>query len=116
MATIIAEFILYRILLNIIALIALGVPVLGVGLIFAFAKVNGLPFHYIVLNMIQTFRKPMLRVWDKTVDEASLKAQMKKKDVAPPPPPPPVKRPMEQSRLGDIALVVNTGGVYQPEE
>ncbi len=116
LATVLAEFLIYRIFLNIVAIIALGVPVLGIGLIFAFAKVNGLPFHFIILNMIQTFRKPMLRVWDKTIDDSTIKAQMKKNVDKQPPPPPPTKRPLEQSRLGDISLVVNTGGVYQPEE
>ena len=116
LGTILAEFIIYRIFLNIIAVIALGIPALGIGLIFAFAKVNGRPFHYIVLSMIQTLRKPGLRVWDKTIDTGTLKAQMKKREVKQEAPVIPTKRPIERSRLSDIAMVVNTGGDYKPEE
>ncbi|MBT4857168.1 PrgI family protein [Candidatus Uhrbacteria bacterium] len=116
LATVLAEFLIYRIFLSIIAIIALGVPVLAGGIIIAFVKVNGRPVHYIALNMIQTFRKPMLRVWDKTVDTRTLKAQLREKVVKQPAPVIPKKRLIEKSRLGDIALVVNTGGVYHPDE
>ena len=116
LATVLAEFIIYRLFLNILAVVAFGIPTLGVGLIFAFAKVNGRPFHYIALSMIQTLRKPSLRVWDKTVDDTTLKAQLKHGAAKQPPPVIPSKRPLERSRLADIALVVNTGGGYQPEE
>ena len=116
LGTILAEFIIYRIFLNIIAVIALGIPALGIGLIFAFAKVNGRPFHHIVLSMMQRLLKPGLRVWDKTIDTGTLKAQMKKREVKQEAPVIPTKRPIERSRLSDIAMVVNTGGDYKPEE
>ena len=31
----------------------------------AFVKVNGRPIHYFLLNIIQTSRRPRLRVWQK---------------------------------------------------
>lgn len=116
LATVLVEFLIYRIFLNVIVVIALGIPALGLGIIFAFAKVNGQPFHYIILSMIQTFRRPMLRVWDKTISDSVLKQRLKKGEEAPPPPPPPKKRQLEESRLSELSLVVNTGGSYDADE
>ena len=86
----------------------------GVACIIAFLKINGQPFHYFVLNLIQTFKKPRLRVWDKELTDAELK-----KIIQTPPPPPPkervLKRRVSSSKLSELTLVVNTGGVYNPE-
>jgi hypothetical protein len=82
--------------------------------IFAFLRVNGQPFHIFLLNLIQTFRRPGLRVWDKALNTGELLAIIK----APPPPPPPQrirKAPLAETRLAELSLVVNTGGVYNPE-
>ncbi|HSD12921.1 MAG TPA: PrgI family protein, partial [Patescibacteria group bacterium] len=62
----------------------IGISTLIVGGIFAFFRVNGQPFHYFLLNMVQTFRRPSLRVWDKEYTDAELMDIIKK----PPPPPP----------------------------
>ena len=115
LATILAEFVIYRIFLSIIPILLFGLPTLAIGVIFAFAKVNGQPFHYIALNMVQTFRRPRLRVWDKRISDAVLRASLKN-DEQPEPPKPPVKPPIEGSRLSDMSLIVNTGGVYQPDK
>ncbi|RMD51919.1 PrgI family protein [Candidatus Parcubacteria bacterium] len=115
LVTLMVEFLIYRIFLNIFVVVGLGVPVLGIGLIFAFAKVNGQPFHFILLSMIQTFRKPFVRVWDKTVDDGQLRESLKKKEPQKKDPEPARKKYIAPSRLSDIALVVNTGGAYNPE-
>lgn len=115
LTTVLADFLVYRLFLNVFAVIALGVPILGIGITFAFAKVNGQAFHYVVLSMIQTLRRPMVRVWDKSLSDAELRAGLKKEEEKPVIETP-KKRPLEQSRLSDIALVVNTGGVYNPEK
>lgn len=115
LAGVVLEFAIYRIFLSLIIQLALGVPVAALAVIFAFFKVNGQPFHFIVLNMLQTMRKPMVRVWDKTVSDGDLRAGLKKEDVTPPLPPV-RKAPLERSRLNELTLVVNTGGVYVPEE
>lgn len=81
----------------------------------AFFKVNGQPFHFFLLNLIQTFRKPQLRVWDKSHTTAELKSIL----TAPPPPPPKkrvVKTAVTTTRLSELSMIVNTGGVYNPEE
>ena len=109
------DFLIFRIISKMIISIPLLVIVLAFGSAFAFAKVNGQPFHYIFLNMIQTFRRPMLRVWDKTMTDAELKEYMKKapeekkKEIIP------KKRALGSSRLSELSLIVNTGGAYHPE-
>lgn len=115
LGTILADFLVYRIFLNVIAVIAIGVPILAIGIIFAFAKVNGQAFHFVVLSMIQTLRRPMIRVWDKRLTDAQLRERFKKEEAAPEVITPKKAHP-EQSRLSEISLVVNTGGVYNPEK
>ena len=115
LVTILAEFIIYSIFLNLLFMILFGVPVLAFGIIFAFARVNGQPFHYIVLNMVQTLRRPGLRVWDKTLTDSEVKSRIKKpvEEVVVVVP---QKRSLERSKLSELSLVINTGGVYQPED
>ncbi len=115
LGVLLVEFVIYRIFLNILFVLALGVPVLAIGLAFAFAKVNGQPFHFIVLNFIQTFRKPHLRIWDKTLSDADIRTFLQKpeEEILVPKV---RKAPLERSRLNELTLVVNTGGVYQSDE
>lgn len=115
LAVLLAEFVVYRVFLSLLFQLALGVPILAAGLTFAFFRVNGQPFHFIALNMVQSFRKPMLRVWDKSLSDGDLRVYLKKDD-APPPPPPARKSPIEHGRLSELTMVVNTGGVYTPDD
>lgn len=91
------------------------VPELIIAFVFAFAKVNGQPFHYIALNMVQTLRRPSIRVWDKKLSDSDLRFFLTK---APPAPPPAFqgKPPLAASRLAELTLVVDTGGVYQHDK
>ncbi|HBR80658.1 MAG: hypothetical protein UX09_C0010G0005 [Candidatus Uhrbacteria bacterium GW2011_GWE2_45_35] len=105
---------LYK-MLRMVPFLIIGVPFLSVMVIFAFAKINGMPFHFFLLNLVQTLRKPRLRVWDKKLFNSELKQYM----VAPPPPPPaPAQRkpPPSGSHLQELTLLVNTGGAYKPED
>ena len=87
----------------------------GVAGVIAFIKINGMPFHFFLLNVGQTFRRPYLRVWNKDLDNAEIKALTK---VVPPPPPRVriIKEPLASTRLAELTLIVNTGGMYNPEE
>lgn len=85
------------------------------GLAFAFAKVNGQAFHYIVLNMIQTFRRPMIRVWDKSMTDAELKDRMKPREDGEKVMERVASKPLQGSRLAELSLLVDTGGAYEPE-
>ncbi len=115
LAVLLLEFVIWRLFLNIFAVLGLGIPVLAIGTTFAFAKINGQPFHFIALNVMQTLRRPSRRVWDKTLSDVDLRVLMKKEEA-----PPAVirnrKAPLEASRLSELTLVVNTGGVYQGDE
>ncbi|MEK7452593.1 MAG: PrgI family protein [Patescibacteria group bacterium] len=108
------DFLAFK-LLPFVPFLIIAIPFLICGGIIAFTRINGQPFHFFILNIIQTFKKPRLRVWDKTVSDAMLRDYMKI-DI----PPPTVKFVRKNyagtSRLQEISLVVNTGGVYKPEE
>lgn len=108
------DFALFK-LLGFVPFLLTAIPILIIAATFAFAKVNGQVFHYFVLNLIQTAKKPKLRVWNKVYTDAQLQAYIKEVNVELPPPIP-HKPPMSSSRLNELSLVVNTGGVYKPEE
>lgn len=92
----------------------IGVILFGIGGTLAFLRINGQPFHFFLLNLMQTWRSPNLQIWDKEVSNAVLKEYLK---TGPPPPRPPKprKRALASSRLAEISLIVDTGGVYTPE-
>lgn len=97
--------------LFVIMIVLLG----GLALTFAFVKVNGQTFHYFVLNIIQTTRRPSLRIWNKfhskeelnylrkSVEEEVVREAAQQKSV-------------KRERIHDLALLVNTGGFYKPDE
>ena len=87
----------------------------AIGGVFGFVKVNGQPFHIFFVNVLQTVSRPALRVWDKRPTEAELREWIKP-EVTPPVQVSVHKPHPESSRLRDLTLVVNTGGVYKPEE
>jgi len=104
---------LYK-LLTFTSFLLTGIPLFALGIIVAFAKVNGVPFHYFMLNLLQTLRRPRLRVWDKqkTIEELRTWIRQKPEEV---PLPELRKAPPQGSRLHELSLVVDTGGVYKPE-
>jgi hypothetical protein len=115
LATVLIGFVVYRIFLNFFLVILIDVPLLAAGLAFAFAKVNGQPFHFLVVSMIQTLRRPSRRVWDKSLNDADLRVYLKK-EVVEAPVARVQKKPLERSRLSELTLVVNTGGVYEGDD
>ncbi|MBI5230244.1 MAG: PrgI family protein [Candidatus Magasanikbacteria bacterium] len=88
----------------------------GFGLVLAFVKINGQPFHYFLLNIAQTLRRPALRVWDKTASDQELKLAMQLGSVLTAQVVKAEKKEFTRSRLADLSLVVNTGGMYKPDE
>lgn len=86
----------------------------GSALTIAFVKVNGQTFHFFVLNIFQTLRRPSLRIWNKNLTKAELKESLLASKVEV------VEKSAEvphlsYSRLRDLSLIVNTGGYYKPE-
>lgn len=86
----------------------------GLALITAFVKVNGQPFHYVILNMIQTLRRPSLRIWNKIFDKKDLTRYRQESKVVVMEKIKTVPK-LSYSRIRDLSLVVNTGGYYKPE-
>ena len=114
MADFFMMFIVYK-LADIALTLLIDLPLLAGGIILAFVKVNGVPFHFFMLNVFQTMKRNPIRVWNKEVSDAELVAltQVEVKIV---PPPIARKEAIQSSRLNQLALVVNTGGVYNPDE
>lgn len=86
----------------------------GLAIIFAFVKVNGQTFHYFLLNILQTTRKPSLRIWRKYYNKEEL--DYLRKQVFEVEAVEEIKIKVKASRIRDLALVVNTGGFYRPED
>lgn len=109
-----AIFIEYRIF-QLPVFIFLAIITIAIVGVFGFLKINGQPFHLFFVNVLQTVSRPRLRVWHKELTEAELRVLIVK---------PPevaaittaVKSRPESTRLRDLALTVNTGGVYNPDE
>lgn len=80
----------------------------------AFAKVNGRPFHYFFLNIIETLKKPKLRVWDKTLSSKEVREMLQKPSKVVVTREIPAKKLISSSHLEELALSVNTGGIYKP--
>lgn len=95
--------------------LTVAIPLLIFAGTLAFYRVNGQAFHYFILNFIQTLKKPKLRVWGKVYTDAQLKEYIHQ--TSPQPPAPFVRKAqLSTSRLNELALVVNTGGVYKPDD
>lgn len=89
-----------------------AIIILAVGGSFAFLKINGTPLHIFLLNFVSRFGKPDLRVWQKEDEVAPLtmKQPQKVQETV-------VSKPRLTARkLSELALVVDTGGMYRGEE
>ncbi|MFA5021205.1 MAG: PrgI family protein [Patescibacteria group bacterium] len=89
-----------------------GLAVLAIALIVAFSKINGQPFHLFLLNFIQTMRNPKLKVWrkDSSVKDLQLKSPVEAKVATVR-----FRKPLSTSKISEIALIIDTGGIYAGE-
>ncbi|BFD24813.1 MAG: PrgI family protein [Candidatus Parcubacteria bacterium] len=97
-------------LLDFAAFIFAALLILGLSAVLAFVKINGRPFHFFLLNLLQTFRRPKLRVWNNRYGHPAdtdriptLKFDNAKN----------AKEYFERSRLAELALIVDTQGEYR---
>lgn len=101
-----ADFMLFIFLLAIIG---------GMSLILAFVKINGQAFHYFILNIVQTARRPGLRIWNKKHNKDELKYYINLNEIEE------VEEQIKKvprlsyNRIRDLSLIVNTGGYYKPD-
>jgi hypothetical protein len=83
----------------------------ALGGIVSFLRINGRPFHYFILNVVQTLKKPKLRVWNSQAGKEKSKLEtddISIKQAAKIQPKPLYAR----SKLAEMSLIVDTGGVY----
>ena len=89
-----------------------SVFILAASGVFAFLKINGRPFHFFILNLIQTIKRPSLRIWNhKAVSlEKKEEKQIKYENVLPP------DKYFAKKRLAELSLIVDTKGRYKGED
>lgn len=99
-----------------VALFATIATLVGGGaIIFAFVKVNGQVFHYFLLNIVQTMKKPSLRIWSKQHSKKELD-YLRKLTATEEATEEVQKKTVRKRHIRDLSLVVNTGGYYKPED
>ena len=86
----------------------------GAALVLGFIKINGQPFHYFLLNIVQTMRRPSRRIWYKSFTKNELIESIKSGKVEMVEAVKEIPR-MSYNRIRDLSLTVNTGGYYKPE-
>ena len=64
-------FIIFK-LADIVLFIFLAVLLGGLALVVAFVRINGQSFHYFLLNIVQTIRRPSRRLWYKSYTKVEL--------------------------------------------
>lgn len=85
----------------------------GIAILFAFVKVNGQQFHYFILNVLGTMRRPGLRIWRKEYNKKELD-YLRKRTFEQQAEEEPIRKPVKQQHIQDLSLIVNTGGYYRP--
>ena len=89
--------------------------VVAIVLLFGFLKINGAFFHEFLLNLLTTWKKPGLRVWNKKLSDDEVRALLK--DPVQEKTKPAVKRKelISGSRLAELSLIIDTRGEYKGE-
>ena len=108
-------FIFYK-LFDFSLFVVAGLLVFGLTVLFAFVKINGQPFHNFLLNFITTLKNPKLKIWRKTVSDQEIKASLKKPLELLITAPKIKRQAFDASNLSELALIVDTGGVYRAED
>ena len=92
--------------------IFVGLSIIIVTGVIAFVKINGRPFHFFVLNFLETMKKPNLRIWNHK-NESKDKQEVQDVSMVKDEYVPQYKSALDVSSLNKLALVVDTNGVYQ---
>lgn len=101
-------------LLNFSYFLLCAIIIFIVAITFSFVKVNGMPFHFFILNFVQTTKRPSLRVWNNKIkgDEVYIENE---KIVNTEVPKVNDYRHVTTSRLAELSLIVDTKGAYSGE-
>lgn len=88
----------------------------GGSLILAFATINGQPFHFFILNILQNLTQPSRSVWNKYCTDSELRDYIKdalpEKEIDKTV----LAKTVNHTRIRDLSLMVNTGGYYKGDE
>jgi hypothetical protein len=96
--------------------LVVSIPEMAIALVFAFIKVNSRPFHFFLLNIIQTLKRAGLRIWSNANNYYEVELD-KKPTVDPLSGSTAAKsREYQTSRLQELSLIVDTQGAYKGEE
>ncbi len=108
-------FLAYKIF-DMMAFILISVIVFGLVVLFGFVKINGRRFSKYMGSMIEALRRPRLRVWHKQADSRleRLENQSNERDLIKTDFTPRQAR-VSSKNLKELALLVDTGGRYQPQ-
>ncbi len=81
-------------------------------LLFSFYNINGRPLQYFILSLIQTFKKPMLRVWNHKamITEIGDIKNITYKEMIP------QKEVYKSSKLAALSLIVDTKGKFELDD
>lgn len=104
------SFVFYKAFDFALFLTATIVVVLVAG-VFAFLKVNGRPFHYFLLNIIQTLKKPGLRVWNHRLNsfEAKEEKEVKFEETV-------LNKQLDKAKIAELSLIADTKGRFKGGE
>lgn len=90
-----------------------AVIILGTCSVFAFYKPNGQLFHIFFIAFLKTLNKPALRIWKKeklNYHQIKKISELKKTELII------IKPSIQQTKLSELTLIVDTGGIYKIEE
>lgn len=93
--------------------ITVGLLTFALSGVFAFLRINGRPFHYFILNLWQTLKRPKLRIWYYVISKDNYRDDKENFVV------PAARLPEKHytaSRLAELSLIVDTKGAYRGED
>ena len=104
-------FVAYRIF-DFTGFVIVSVIIFLIAMLFSFIKINGRPFHFFVLNIIQAIKRPGLRIWDHksvALEKEEIKELKYEKII-------PVDKYFDAEELARLSLIADTKGRYRGDD
>jgi len=90
--------------------ILVGILIFLLAVLFAFVKINGQAFHFFLLNIVRTIRKPGVRIWNHHlttyVEKENQEIKFESTEI---------NKDLKEAQLAELSLVVDTKGKYRGE-
>lgn len=101
-------FLFYK-LFNFGTFVITSVLIFIISVVFAFVKINGRNFHYFLLNLIQTLKRPALRIWNhKSVTmENKEEKEIEYENILP------AQKYFSKSKSEELSLIIDSKGKYR---